>query len=179
MISSDKITTVTGRQIAAARSLLGIGQSELAAWSSISVPTLKRMEASVGPAAGLTNNVAAVRRALEAAGVEFTNGDQPGVRMKSYKLKDAGLDAFLLDPLAKWIGFGAVAPGRVITVRVEDIALQRLSPSSGGANHVSVLEDKNHRRKIFKIAAEKYELGLIESGDTISVTDADVAQQLG
>jgi transcriptional regulator with XRE-family HTH domain len=73
---------ISGRQIAAARTLLSLGQAELAHRSSISIPTLKRMEASKGPAAGLTNNVAAVRRALEAAGVEFTNGDQPGVRLK-------------------------------------------------------------------------------------------------
>ena len=31
---------------------------------------------------GYANNIAAVRSALEAAGVEFTNGNQPGVRMK-------------------------------------------------------------------------------------------------
>jgi predicted transcriptional regulator len=82
MTSSDKLTPVTGRQIAAARTLLGIGQAELAARASISVPTLKRMEASVGPAAGLVNNVDAVRRALESAGVEFLNHEQPGVRMR-------------------------------------------------------------------------------------------------
>jgi hypothetical protein len=41
------------------------------------------MEASKGPAAGLANNVAAVRRTLEAAGVEFTNGDQPGLRLRN------------------------------------------------------------------------------------------------
>jgi hypothetical protein len=40
--------------------------------------------------------------------------------MKSYKLKDAGKDAFLMDPLAKWIGFGVVDAGRPITVRVDD-----------------------------------------------------------
>jgi len=42
------------------------------------------MEAGVGPAVGLTNNVAAVRRALEAAGVIFVeeNGDGPGVRLR-------------------------------------------------------------------------------------------------
>lgn len=100
--------------------------------------------------------------------------------MKSYKFEDAGEAAFRMDPLAKWIGFGAVDAGREITVRVEDIALQRLDPSSGGADHTNVLEI--HRRKIFKVAAEKYERGLIESGEsgeTISITDADVAQQLG
>ncbi len=74
----------TGRQIAAARTLLGLGQAELAERSSISVPTLKRMEASDGPAAGLANNVAAVRRALEDFGIEFIseNGGGPGVRLR-------------------------------------------------------------------------------------------------
>jgi predicted transcriptional regulator len=75
---------VTGRQIAAARSLLAIGQAELATSASISVPTLKRMEASEGPAAGMANNVRAVIAALEAAGVEFipANGGGPGVRLR-------------------------------------------------------------------------------------------------
>jgi len=73
---------ITGRQIAAARTLLGMNQADLAARSSISVPTLKRMEASDGPAAGMVNNVAAVRAAIEAAGVEFTNGDEPGVKLR-------------------------------------------------------------------------------------------------
>jgi transcriptional regulator with XRE-family HTH domain len=82
MDSKDKI--ITGRQIAAARVLLGFGQAELADRSSISVPTLERMEASKGPAAGLANNVGAVRRALELAGVEFMaeNGGGPGVRLR-------------------------------------------------------------------------------------------------
>jgi hypothetical protein len=31
------------------------------------------------------NNLAAIQRALEAAGVEFTNGDAPGVRLKKKK----------------------------------------------------------------------------------------------
>jgi hypothetical protein len=32
--------------------------------------------------ADATNNLAAIQHALEAAGVEFTNGDQPGVRLR-------------------------------------------------------------------------------------------------
>jgi transcriptional regulator with XRE-family HTH domain len=28
------------------------------------------------------NNLTAIQKALEAAGVEFTNGDQPGVRLR-------------------------------------------------------------------------------------------------
>ncbi len=48
------------------------------------------MEASDGAAVGLPNNVAAVMRALEAAGVIFVaeNGEGPGVRLK--KVRDEG-----------------------------------------------------------------------------------------
>jgi transcriptional regulator with XRE-family HTH domain len=75
---------ISGRQIAAARALAGITQGELAASSNISIPTLKRMEASEGTASGLANNVAAVRSALEAAGIIFidSNGNGPGVRLR-------------------------------------------------------------------------------------------------
>ncbi|WP_250888577.1 transcriptional regulator [Mesorhizobium sp. dw_380] len=68
----------------AARALLGLWQSELAIAASISVATLRRMEASESAAVGLTNNVAAVRRTLEAAGVEFIpeNGGGAGVRLR-------------------------------------------------------------------------------------------------
>lgn len=74
----------TGRQIAAARTLLGLTQPQLADRSNVSVPTVKRMEGSDGPAAGMANNVDAVCRALEAAGVEFIpeNGGGAGVRLR-------------------------------------------------------------------------------------------------
>ncbi|RLL65272.1 helix-turn-helix domain-containing protein [Paenirhodobacter hankyongi] len=77
-------THPTGRQIAAARTLLGMPQAELAAAAKVSVPTLRRMEASEGPASGMANNVDAVCRALEAAGVEFIpeNGGGAGVRLR-------------------------------------------------------------------------------------------------
>ena len=80
----SEIDQITGRQIAAARSLAGISQADLAKAADISVPTLRRMEASDGSAAGLRNNVAAVRRTLETAGVIFIapNGDGPGVRLR-------------------------------------------------------------------------------------------------
>jgi len=75
---------ITGRQLAAARTLLGMNQPELATRARISLPTLKRMEASPGGAVGMVNNVAAVRLALESAGVIFVaeNGDGPGVRLR-------------------------------------------------------------------------------------------------
>lgn len=82
---------IYGRQLAAARALAGLSQADLAGQSSVSVPTLKRMEASDGPVVGMPNNVAAVRRALEAAGVIFVpeNGDGPGVKLRKQKALDS------------------------------------------------------------------------------------------
>jgi hypothetical protein len=45
------------------------------------------MEAAEGPPGGYPNNIAAVRTALEKAGVEFTNGDEPRVKLRKAKLK--------------------------------------------------------------------------------------------
>ena len=50
---------------------------------ALSRSSLRRMEAGDGPVRGNYGNVAAVVAALEAAGVEFTNGSQPGVRLRS------------------------------------------------------------------------------------------------
>ncbi|WP_238232723.1 transcriptional regulator [Methylobacterium thuringiense] len=59
-----------------------MSQAELASLASISVPTLKRMEASEGLASGMANNVRAVVTALEQAGLEFIpeNGGGAGIR---------------------------------------------------------------------------------------------------
>lgn len=80
----SEITHPTGKQIAAGRTLAGLGQAELATAANISVPTLRRMEASCGPASGMPNNVLAVRRALESSGIEFIeeNGGGAGVRLR-------------------------------------------------------------------------------------------------
>lgn len=73
------MTRITGRQMAAARALIGMSQPELASMANISIPTLKRMEASDGEAVGLINNVLAVKIALESVGIEFIDG---GLRIK-------------------------------------------------------------------------------------------------
>jgi transcriptional regulator with XRE-family HTH domain len=68
-------------QFRAARSLLGWTQSRLAQAAGLSDQTVKRFETG----RGAINSEAAEAKmvaALEAAGVEFTNGGQPGVRMK-------------------------------------------------------------------------------------------------
>jgi transcriptional regulator with XRE-family HTH domain len=73
---------ISAAQIRAARHLLGLDQADIAKSTGLSLPTIKRVESdrdvSVSPAAAQL-----VKRALEAAGVEFTNGGQPGVRLRA------------------------------------------------------------------------------------------------
>ena len=73
---------LTGRQLAAARTLVGLSQAQLAEEANISVSTLKRMEACQGKVSGYLNNILAVKEALEDHGIDFTNGDGPGIRLR-------------------------------------------------------------------------------------------------
>jgi transcriptional regulator with XRE-family HTH domain len=69
-------------QVRAARGLLGWSKARLAEAANLSLPRVKRYEASDGvdiPEADLD----ALHHALDSAGVEFLNGGQPGVRMKA------------------------------------------------------------------------------------------------
>jgi hypothetical protein len=45
-----------------------------------------------GEREGVLTGVDSLQRALEAAGVEFTNGDQPGVRLKAATAKSLPID---------------------------------------------------------------------------------------
>jgi hypothetical protein len=73
---------ITSELVRAARALLRWEQRHLAEASSVSLPTIKRLEARPGILVAHNSTVAALRRAFEDAGVEFTNGDQPGVRLR-------------------------------------------------------------------------------------------------
>jgi transcriptional regulator with XRE-family HTH domain len=76
------ILIITGEQFRAARAMARIEQADLARQANVSVETIKRLERTEGPVSANVQTVDAVTRALEAAGVEFTNGEQPGVRLK-------------------------------------------------------------------------------------------------
>lgn len=78
------IPKVSTEQVKAARALLRWSQSDLAEASAVSLPTIKRLEAEPGKVGGRAGTEAALRAALEAAGVEFIpeNGGGPGVRLK-------------------------------------------------------------------------------------------------
>jgi transcriptional regulator with XRE-family HTH domain len=61
-----------------ARAALGLGIRELARAAKVSIDTVTRFERGD---LLKERTIEAIQRALEAAGVEFTNGDQPGVRL--------------------------------------------------------------------------------------------------
>lgn len=64
---------LTPEHIRAARALLGWGQSELAKAADLSVPTIKRVEASQDVIQATYATVIAIQTAFEAAGIQFTN----------------------------------------------------------------------------------------------------------
>jgi hypothetical protein len=68
----------------AARALLRWEQRDLAAASSISLPTIKRLESMPGIMAAHLSTITALRKALEGAGIEFIeeNGGGPGIRLR-------------------------------------------------------------------------------------------------
>jgi transcriptional regulator with XRE-family HTH domain len=75
---------LTSELVRAARALLRWEQRDLASASSVSLPTIKRLESKHGVMAAHTSTVAALKKALELAGVEFIdeNGGGPGVRLR-------------------------------------------------------------------------------------------------
>jgi predicted transcriptional regulator len=77
------ILKVSIRQIKAARALVGWSQEDLARNSGVSVPTVKRLEASDGDVGGRAETGQALVDALREAGVEFIteNGGGAGVRI--------------------------------------------------------------------------------------------------
>jgi transcriptional regulator with XRE-family HTH domain len=69
-------------QLRAARALFEWSQERLAEASGVSLPTIKRLEPGEGPLTERCDIAEKLRRALEVAGVAFTNGDAPGVKPK-------------------------------------------------------------------------------------------------
>ncbi|WP_297932325.1 transcriptional regulator [uncultured Brevundimonas sp.] len=77
---------LTAAQIRAARALVDWSGSRLAAETGLSLPTIRRMESALGPGRSAADNVSAVQKALEDAGVIFLAADAaggPGVRLKA------------------------------------------------------------------------------------------------
>lgn len=75
---------LTSAQIRAARALLRWSAQDLAKESSVGVATIRRAESMESETSLTAANNHALRRSLEAAGVEFIdeNGGGPGVRLR-------------------------------------------------------------------------------------------------
>ena len=78
---------LSSEQIRAARALIRWEQRDLAEASKVSLGSIKRLESQPGLLAAQPRTVDTIRAALESAGVEFTNGGQPGVRLMRVEAK--------------------------------------------------------------------------------------------
>ena len=83
MSGDTKDIAVSAGQMRAARALVGLSGERLAELSGVSLVAIRRAEGGRGLAGMMRANADAIRRALEAAGVEFIseNGGGAGVRM--------------------------------------------------------------------------------------------------
>jgi predicted transcriptional regulator len=80
---------ITSAQMRAGRALLGIDQKTLAELAGVSLPTIQRMEASIGTVRGVVETLIKVVDAFNRAGVELigeharSDDGGRGVRLKS------------------------------------------------------------------------------------------------
>ena len=81
---------ISTAQIKAARALLGWTAKDLAQQSGVSLATIQRLEPQVGVPVSHHRTLVDIKRALEAAGIEFigTPENGPGVRKKRSNKSD-------------------------------------------------------------------------------------------
>jgi transcriptional regulator with XRE-family HTH domain len=73
---------LTGNHLKAARALAEMDQEALANLAGVSINTIRNMEAAgAEPVGGRATTREQVQLSLESAGIEFTNGDAPGVKL--------------------------------------------------------------------------------------------------
>jgi ribosome-binding protein aMBF1 (putative translation factor) len=82
---------LTSAQIRAARALIRWSAEQLAKETAVGVTTIRRAELTASETKLTRVNDQAIRRVLEAAGVEFidANGGGPGVRLRSAQQKSS------------------------------------------------------------------------------------------
>ena len=79
---------ISGAQCRGARAMLGMTRAQLAEACGVSARAIADFEA--GKRKPIKATLAAIQRALEDAGAEFTNGGQPGVRLAEKKKSRRG-----------------------------------------------------------------------------------------
>ena len=70
---------ISSAQCRAGRGLIGWSQQHLAKAAGVGLSTVRGLE--TGRHMPIDANMRAIKAALEAAGVAFTNGDEPGVKL--------------------------------------------------------------------------------------------------
>jgi hypothetical protein len=159
---------ITSEQVRAARALIRWEQRDLAETSKVSLPSIKRLETTPGPLAAQARTVEALRAALESAGVEFLNHDQPGVRLRQGFLLDGGENGYRD---LRGIEFGARDGANVIRVLVTDEALEIYDSDS--TDRMDVFN--RFRTKIVKVAQSKYSMHKLPNGhDQLIIDSSDV-----
>jgi len=78
---------ITGAQIRQARELLGWPPTRLAQRAKVHSAIVRRAESVEGEPPVTVYQAALIRDALERFGIEFTDGDEPGVKLKAKALK--------------------------------------------------------------------------------------------
>ena len=72
-----------GRQLRAARALLGWDQPRLSKAAKVAIGTVRRMESFEGAIQSHTGTLLRVQTALEKGGIEFLDDERPGVRLRA------------------------------------------------------------------------------------------------
>jgi hypothetical protein len=87
--STEILAPLTSGQIRAARAFLRWSAEDLARASAVGITTIRRAELTESQTSLTAANGLAIRRALEAAGVEFIkeNGGGAGVRLRDRTVK--------------------------------------------------------------------------------------------
>lgn len=78
---------ITGRQLKAARALVGWEQTDLATKARVAISTVRRMESFDGAIGARTDTLDRIQMALEREGIEFLNSGSPGVRVRPHPAK--------------------------------------------------------------------------------------------
>ena len=78
-------SAISGPQSRAACGFLCWDQRDLAMMARVPLIAVEQLEVGGKPTGELAGPLAAIQRALEAAGVEFTNGEEPGVKLRAKK----------------------------------------------------------------------------------------------
>lgn len=83
LVEKHKMSLSTGNQLKAARMLAEMSQEDLAKETGLNPNTIRNLEAAGGNfLSGRADTIRRVAQVLEARGIEFLNGGNPGVRLR-------------------------------------------------------------------------------------------------